>query len=43
MSTLKGKYIGNYSSFRLNAADLLSYEKAGYKRTVESEVPEIPQ
>lgn len=38
MSALKGRYIGNYSPFRLNAADLLSYEKAGYKRTAEPEV-----
>jgi len=38
MSALKGKYIGNYSAFRLNAADLLSYEKSGYKRSVTPEV-----
>ncbi len=38
MSALKGKYIGNYSPFRLNAADLFNYEKAGYKRIIETEV-----
>jgi hypothetical protein len=38
MSALKGKYIGNYSTFRLNAADLLNYEKAGYKRTITEEI-----
>jgi hypothetical protein len=43
MSALKGKYIGNYSSFRLNAADLLSYEKAGYKRTVTPETDTLPE
>ncbi len=35
MSALKGKYVGNYSPFRLNAADLLNYEKAGYQKTVD--------
>jgi hypothetical protein len=41
MSALKGKYIGNYSSFRLNEADLLNYEKAGFKRTIEVEIDDI--
>lgn len=34
MSALKGKYIGNYSPFRLTQADLLGYEKEGYKRII---------
>ncbi len=38
MSALKGKYIGNYSTFRLTAADLLKYEKAGYQRNIPEEV-----
>ena len=41
MSALKGRYIGNYSSFRLNEADLLNYEKAGFKRTIEVEIDDI--
>lgn len=40
MSALKGKYVGNYTAFRLNQADLLSYEKAGYKRKVDTNVIE---
>lgn len=36
MSALKGKYVGNYSQFRLTAADLLKYEKAGYKQITET-------
>lgn len=43
MSALKGRYIGNYSPFRLNAADLLSYEKAGYKRTITPEPEATPE
>jgi len=43
MSALKGRYIGNYSTFRLNAADLLSYEKAGYKRTITSDPEATPE
>lgn len=38
MSALKGKYVGNYTSFRLNQADLLSYEKAGYKKMILTDV-----
>lgn len=38
MSALKGKYVGNYSPFRLSVADLLSYEKAGYKKIIDPEV-----
>jgi len=41
MSALKGKYIGNYSPFRLNQADLLGYEKEGYKRIAEPETSTV--
>ena len=37
MSALKGKYVGNYSSLRLNAAEHFSYKKAGYVRTIATE------
>jgi len=43
MSALKGKYVGNYSPFRLNAADLLSYEKAWYQKITEPEVSTLDQ